>query len=182
MIIGITGYYCAGKDTAAEYLVRKKNFIHRSLSDVLREEVIKRGKQPTRVNLLEMGIELRAKRGYGVLAEIVIEGMDKTKDYVITSIRHPDEIRRLSLEKNFILLNLEAPQVVRFERLLKRARPGDPATFEDFTALEKKEASSEGPQQQLGKCAELADINIDNSINDFETLYRKIDEVLNNLK
>jgi len=38
MIIGITGNYCSGKDTAAEIL-KRMNFFHTSFSDILREEL-----------------------------------------------------------------------------------------------------------------------------------------------
>ena len=37
MIIGLTGPYCSGKDTIAEYISREYGYIHYSLSDVIRE-------------------------------------------------------------------------------------------------------------------------------------------------
>jgi len=182
MIIGITGFYGAGKDTAADYLVRRKNFIHRSLSDVLRQEAAKRGIEPTRENLLKTGVDLRAKKGWGVLAEIVLEDINPDGNYVITSIRHPDEIKRLAAERNFFLVNIEAPVEIRFERLKKRNRPGDPSTLEELNVMEKRETTVSGPGQQLGVCAGMADYNIDNSDNNFETLYRRMDQLLEMLK
>jgi dephospho-CoA kinase len=185
MLIGITGFYASGKDTAAEFLVEKKGFVHYSLSDVLRDELKARGQEITRNNLLETGVELRAERGFGVLAELAAKKCRATEgksDFVITSIRHPDEIRRLSAESDFFLLNMEAPAEIRFERLKKRGRENDPRTFDEFAALEKKESAVDGPGQQLGKCAAMADFNMDNSLNDYKTLYGKIDALLSQLR
>ncbi|PKN01075.1 MAG: hypothetical protein CVU77_06910 [Elusimicrobia bacterium HGW-Elusimicrobia-1] len=185
MLIGITGFYCSGKDTAAEFLVDKMGFVHFSLSDVLRDELKRRGKEVTRTNLLETGFDLRKTRGFGVLAELAVEKCRKTPDsenFVITSIRHPDEIRRLSAESDFFLLNLEAPAQIRFERLKKRGRENDPRTFDEFTEFEKRESATDGPGQQLGKCAAMADFNMDNSLNDHEMLYHKIDALLTELR
>ena len=36
MIIGLTGSYCSGKDTVANYIVQNYGFIHFSLSDEIR--------------------------------------------------------------------------------------------------------------------------------------------------
>lgn len=185
MLIGITGFYCSGKDTAADFLVAKKGFVHYSLSDVLRDELKARGKEITRANLLETGVDLRAKRGFGVLAELAVEKCRATPgaaDFVITSIRHPDEIRRLAAESDFFLLNLDAPPEIRFERLKKRGREQDPRTFEEFRAFEKKESAVNGPGQQLGKCAAMADFNMDNSLNDYKTLHAKLGEFVEHLR
>ncbi|MDI6757664.1 MAG: AAA family ATPase [Endomicrobiia bacterium] len=185
MLIGITGFYCSGKDTAAEFLVGKKGFAHYSLSDVLRDELKRRGKEITRANLLETGVDLRTKRGFGVLAELAVEKCRKTpgrENFAITSIRHPDEIRRLAAESDFFLLNLTAPPEIRFERLKNRGREQDPRTFEEFTAFEQKESATEGPGQQLGICAAMADFTVDNSLNDYKTLYEKLSALVEQLR
>lgn len=185
MLIGITGFYCSGKDTAADFLVGKKGFVHYSLSDALRDELRRRGKEITRANLLETGFDLRNTRGFGVLAELAVEKCRKTRDcenFVITSIRHPDEIRRLAAESDFFLLKLDAPSEIRFERLKKRGREQDPRTFEEFMAFEQKESATEGPGQQLGICAAMADVTVDNSLNDYKTLYEKLDTLVEQLR
>jgi dephospho-CoA kinase len=41
MILGVTGCFCAGKDSLAAYL-RKKGFERISLSDMIREEILSR--------------------------------------------------------------------------------------------------------------------------------------------
>lgn len=88
MIIGLTGRNCAGKGEAANYL-QKSSFIYYSLSDILREDLVKAGLPETRENLIAFGKKLREEKGLGVLALQVLEKIDPDKNYVIDSIRHP---------------------------------------------------------------------------------------------
>ena len=76
MIIGLTGSFCGGKDSVADYL-GEKGFIHFSLSDMLREELRKRKKKVTRENLQKIGKELREKHGDSVLAERALKKVKK---------------------------------------------------------------------------------------------------------
>ena len=178
MIIGLTGSYCAGKDTVAEYLVKERRYAHYSLSDVIREEMKKAGIDTTRENLISFGTKLRTENGNGVLAKKVLAKIDDSKNYCITSIRHPDEVKELQKNKRFVLINVDAPQKIRFERMLQRNRAGDPKTFEDFVRLEKMESQSSGSGQQLVKTARLADIVFINDSNDMETMKTSVNEML----
>ena len=116
--IGVTGTFCAGKDTLANYLV-KMGFEHISLSDMIREEARKNNLEITRENLRFLGNKLREEKGNAVLAEIAVTNMKKDKDYVITSIRNPLEVKKLYSSKNFILVNVDAP----IEEILSLSRP-----------------------------------------------------------
>ncbi|MCL2145517.1 MAG: AAA family ATPase [Endomicrobia bacterium] len=178
MIIGLTGSYCSGKDTAADYIVEKHGFTHYSLSDIIRESMKEEGIEPTRENLIVFGTNLRAQNGNGVLAKKAMSKMQDNQNYCITSIRHPDEINEFRNRKDFILINVDAPQNVRFERMRKRSRDGDPETLEKFVEFEKKESQSEGSGQQLVKCAEMADITFINDADDIAALNAKIEDLL----
>ena len=105
MIIGLTGSYCSGKDTVADYIVKKHGFTHYSLSDIIRECMKEEGIEPTRENLIVFGTNLRKDKGNGVLASKALEKMSKDGDFCITSIRHPDEINELRKRNDFILIN-----------------------------------------------------------------------------
>lgn len=181
MIIGLTGSYASGKDTVAEYIVQTHGFIHYSLSDVIRDLMKEAGIETTRENLISFGTNLREKFGNGILAIKVLEKMELEKNYCITSIRHPDEVAQLRKRKDFVLINVDAPQSVRFERMQNRKRPGDPQTLEKFKELEKKESQESGSGQQLTKTAQLADITFINDSNDIETLKVTVDEMLKQL-
>jgi dephospho-CoA kinase len=181
MIIGLTGSYCSGKDTLAEYLVNKKNFLHLSLSDELRKVLKSKHIEPTRENLIRTGTELREKEGNGILAKMVLKEILGNINYIVTSIRHPAEIETLKERKDFILVNVDAPAKVRFERMKNRNRPGDPETFEKFIEMEKRESNDEGSGQQLQKCRKLAEINFINDTDSLKELYKKIDVLLQRL-
>ncbi|MCK4495166.1 MAG: AAA family ATPase, partial [Candidatus Aminicenantes bacterium] len=84
-LIGLTGTNGAGKGEAAAFF-KKKGYVYFSLSDLLREELQKKGKQVTRDNLIEIGNNLRKKISHDILAKRV---MKKIKGRaVIDSIRN----------------------------------------------------------------------------------------------
>ncbi|MBT7903247.1 AAA family ATPase [Candidatus Woesearchaeota archaeon] len=181
IVIGLTGTNCAGKDSVAEYLVAK-GFIHLSLSDIIREE-LKLRKQPiTRDNLIELGNELRKNYGYGVLAERALRKVNKVpgERYVISSIRHSDEAKKLKKHKNFFLINVDAPVKIRFDRMTKRNNAGDAKTLKEFKSLEKREFAKSGAGQQIGLVIKLAKITILNNAGEDE-LHNKVDSLLNDL-
>ncbi|MFC1501528.1 AAA family ATPase [Elusimicrobiota bacterium] len=182
MILGLTGSYCSGKDTVADYLVNKKGFLHFSLSDELRKELASKNIELTRENLIKYGTNLRKTKGNAVLAEMVLKHIPDDKNSIVTSIRHSSEIEKLKTNKNFLLVNVDAPIALRFERMKKRNRPGDPDTFEKFVELEKRESQTEGSGQQLKICSEMASSNFINDTKSLEDLYKKIDSFLQSLK
>jgi len=164
MIIGVTGFFCSGKDTLAEYLV-KKSFYHISLSDMIREEIRRRGEEVTLQATIDVGNELRNEYGPKVLAERALDQLDHYKNYVVTSIRHPAEVKALAKRRDFSLIFVDAPREVRFERSRNRARKGDFLSFEEFVEAEEEQARAKGAQsvsQDLGACRELADYTIEN--------------------
>lgn len=177
MIIGLTGKNGSGKGEVARYL-KDRGFHYYSLSDVLREVAQQEGKELTRDNLIEIGNRLRSSKGPGVLAESIFGRLDPEKYYVIDSIRHPSEVEVFRRRREFILATVKAPQRLRFERLKQRARERDPKTFEDFIALEEKEAASpESSDQQLDQTISLADIVLENN-GPLKMLHDKVKEVL----
>jgi len=167
MIIGITGWFAAGKDLASEILGRQ-NFKVISLSDIIREYLTKKKISLTRDNLREMGNQLRKKYGADFLALEALKRIKKDKNYnnfVISSIRLPAEVKTLKNNPNFKLWEIYAPAKLRFERLKKRARTGDEKnlTFAEFKHKENLEKSSDPNAQQLDKVIKMADLRILNT-------------------
>lgn len=162
MIVGVTGFFCAGKDTAAE-LLATKGFAHISLSDMIRDELRRQGKTIDVPHMTELGNELRRTRGPGVLARKALARMDFSRNWVVTSIRNPVEVQALRERPDFVMLFIDAPQRVRFERSLLRARAGDPQTFEEFAAMEARQmhpVEGDPSAQQLAACRDAADATI----------------------
>jgi dCMP deaminase len=176
MLIGLTGRNAAGKGEVARYLQRK-SFYYYSLSDAIRDEIRSRGEQPTRERLIIIGNELRQKHGAAVLAERILSKIEDDKHYIIDSIRNPAEVEAFREAKHFKLIRVEAPAEVRFQRIVNRQRESDPKTYEEFVALENREAEGDDTSQNLVKVELMADHPL---INDgpIERLYVQIDELL----
>ena len=178
MIIGVTGFFAAGKDSCAAYL-EQRGFGHLSLSDIIRQELEQCGEELNIANLTRTGNELRRRFGFDVLAQRALRRMTAGENYVVTSIRHPDEVRALrGAARPFVMLFIEAPQRLRFERSQQRGRAGDEATFEAFAAAERAQLDGSDPAtQQLRACRQLADQVLDNDAGLAE-LQEKIERAL----
>lgn len=173
MIIGLTGRNASGKGAVANRLV-KGGFRYLSLSDEIRAELQARGLEPSRENLINEGRRLRADFGEGVLAERAVSRITSFENYVVDSVRNPGEVNVLRGLNNFHLLRVDAPIEIRYERLKKRARPGDSLGFEQFKADEELELASDDPAaQQLVATAEMADFVIVND-SDIATLNQRV--------
>ncbi|MBI4739464.1 AAA family ATPase [Candidatus Woesearchaeota archaeon] len=181
MIIGLTGMYASGKDSVAEYLVAK-GFKHISLSDMLREELNKRGTEITRDNLINVGNELREKCGHGILGERALESIEaKEGDYIVTSIRTPAEAKALKKHGHFFLVEVRSPINVRFVRIKQRNRESDPKTLQELKEKEKMESQESGPGQQLTNVIKLAEIVVMND-KTIKELRKKIDKLTDALR
>jgi dCMP deaminase len=163
MIVGLTGRNAAGKGVAAEFL-KSRGFAFHSLSDVIREEVRRRGLPLTRDHLIATGRELRARHGTGYLAEQILERLEPGQNTVVDSFRHEDEVAVFRKVSNFHLLAVKADPRVRFERIRARGRESDPQTYEAFVELEEKESTSlQAEGQNLTATEALADHAIENN-------------------
>ena len=158
-LIGLTGTNGAGKGESARFFV-DSGFAFFSLSDIIRRELEVRGLEENRDNLIRTGNELRETSGADVLARRV---MALISDHsVIDSIRNPEEIAALREFPGFLLLALDAPVGVRYERTRKRGRNESSRTLEEFQAKEAEEWSDRKTRQQLHACIRLADHVIQN--------------------
>ncbi len=172
--IGLTGTNGSGKGKAAAYF-KKKGYSYFSLSDLIREELQKNGKELTRDNLIEKGNELRDTHGPAMLAQ---QARKKVKGKaVIDSIRNPFEVEYLRKDKEFILLAIDAPVELRYERVKKRGRKESASTLQEFIKKEEEEMTGSEKGQQLRRCMKMADFVIfnDGTLEDFQL---KLEEML----
>lgn len=179
MIIGITGTSGAGKDTLAQHFV-ERGFCHLSLSDLIRDELQKRGLEITGKNLREIGNELRESEGLSVLAKRAAVLMDANKNYVITSIRNPFEVKELKQLKDFILFSVDAPIEMRYQRVLMRQGRTDKITktLAEFQKNEQLEMESrDSAHQQVKVCMGMADFSLFNA-GDMAAFFTQADDLL----
>ena len=183
IVIGLTGKNAAGKGTVARFL-SQNNFDYHSLSDSLRDELRRLGKEETRENLIEIGNRLRKEGGPGVLADKMIPKLELDNNHIIDSIRNPFEVNSLreKLSSNtFILISVDADARLRYDRLCSRRRIGDSDSWESFVNQEKQEENNDDPnKQQLSKTMNMADYNIDNS-GSLEDLEKQVKIILSKL-
>lgn len=166
MIIGVTGKFCAGKDTVARGL-EERGYSHYSLSDHLRQELRNRGKIEFGIEDLRiLGNELREKYGAGILAEIALKSFGVGGKYVVTSIRNPTEADVLESRGDFYFVAVQASPETRFKRMMKRGRKDDYSkTFEEFIETEARQLEGDENAQNLEACIEMANYRIDNEEN-----------------
>lgn len=164
MILGVSGLYAAGKSEVVEFL-EGRSFASFSLSDVIREELKKKGLAETRERMIETGRALREAEGASALARRLASRLGPERNYVIDSIRHPHEVVAFrELSPGFKLIWVDADEELRFDRLRNRARNGDPETLEELRRLEGSELASEAPGgQQLLAVKEMADHVVQNN-------------------
>jgi dephospho-CoA kinase len=178
LVIGLTGPNAAGKGEVASHLAARGFTVH-SLSDIVREEAAARGLPPEREHLIRIGNLLRNEGGAGVLSERLLPRLG-VRD-VVDSIRNPVEVEVLRRCRHFHLVGVEAPAEVRFLRTLRRARPGDPATLEEFLDRERQENAADPHRQQLAATFALADRVVMNDA-DLGGLHDCLDRLLQDLE
>ncbi|OQY66785.1 hypothetical protein B6D29_02460 [Microgenomates bacterium UTCPR1] len=183
IFIGVVGQISAGKGVLVDYLKDELDFISFSLSSILHLELKKREvTNYTRKSLQDLGDELRKKEGNGVLAKMALSYLKKQKDkrVVIEGIRNPGEIELLKKEPSFTLIGVKAYQTIRFKRLLKRAKPWDPKTYEDFIKVDKRDlgVGQDKSGQQVGKCLAYCDYVLTNNggIEEFQNKVKRLME------
>lgn len=170
VIVGLTGKFAAGKGTVADLLVAR-GFAYHSLSDVIREELKRRGVPESREHLTEAGNALRKAHGPAALAIMIQDRLLDGGRHIVDSIRNPAEVEVLKGVPGFFLVGVDAQREVRFQRLRARDRVGDPTTWEQFCALEDRETHSTDPSnQQLSATWRAVDVTLmnDGSRDDLE--------------
>lgn len=173
-LIGLTGTNGSGKGEVARFF-KKKGYLYFSLSDEIREELLRRGEAVSRDSLIRMGNELRERFGGDVLARRVLERI--TGRAVVDSIRNSKEVAYLRKQKGFVLLGVDAPLELRYQRIKARGRDESASTLEEFAAKEREEMAGTENGQQLQACLEMADVMIINE-GDLADLDRKLEALL----
>jgi dephospho-CoA kinase len=178
--IGLTGRMASGKGEVVRIL-KKFGFETISLSDIVREEARKTGRDADRSNLQDIGNGLRAKGGAGVLGRMIRKKVFSSPInlWVIDGIRNPAEVIELKKLINFILIGVDSDMEELIKRLVQRGRGTDIATKSDLrNRLEREWGIGEPKEgQQVGKCMQMTDFTINNN-KTLEYLESKTREIL----
>ncbi|HEX7259760.1 MAG TPA: AAA family ATPase [Candidatus Saccharimonadia bacterium] len=167
-IIGIAGYFGAGKDKFAEMLKqhlegRGHNVDMVSSGDLIRQYVSdnKLGDPADRNVLRKTVDEVGAKHGYTYWLEQSIRQAEHggTDILLYPGLRQKVEADYIH-GRGDIILAIDAPVEVRYQRAQVRGRAGDEVDFEAFKAAE--EAERAGTAQQIDAVIQAADTTISN--------------------
>ena len=142
-LIGLCGEIGAGKDTIADYLIRKHEFTKIVMSDIITEELKRLNREINRTEMQNIGKEYKEKFGMDVWAKACLEYAKKNqiRKVVISGIRDSAESDyfRKALGKDFIFVYVTSDKDIRFQRLLQRKSEKDPKNVEELEIQESRE-------------------------------------------
>lgn len=174
IVIAVTGLARSGKDSLAEYLVKKYGFKRFDFfADIVVPLMQEKGIQPTKANAALTGNQMREKHGKGVFGKTMAKKIRGCEKVVITGVRSMEEIPPIKENSSkFLLIGVKAQEEKRFLRRSEK----DPAKKTAFFERDETDVKNKG----LGKVLSHADTIIENNstLNDF---YKAIDEVMRNL-
>jgi len=149
--IGLIGTNGAGKSAVSDYLVGR-GFHAVSLSDRVREEATQQQQPHTRDVLTQLANVMKQAHGPDILArlsyDMVMAAKHPDTPVVYDSIRHVAEIAYLR-DKGVVMLGIDAPIDLRYQRVTHRLRVGDDVPFDTFVAHDARERDGSSSGQNL---------------------------------
>ena len=167
-VVGLVGPFGSGCTYVAEKIVENHGYEYLSLSDVLREEYKKENpnkRKIARKDLQDFGDKVRETKGADYLAPIVCKKIkqDTTKNYVVDSIRNPEEINCLRKSfAEFFLFGVFAEPDLRWKRV-KEKYDEDRRTFDEDDKRDSNGGVEHG--QRVTDSFRMADIILLNNEN-----------------
>jgi len=188
MLIGITGRIAAGKETLTKFL-RDRGFEYFETRKILIKSLEEQGKELSRTNMQDLADSWRSEFGAGALMKKILERIDISKNFIIDSLRNGKEAEFLKEElgDDFVLIGVDAPREIRFERIVKRGKQSDMLDWDNFSKVDERDNfDPDNPMgQQTGKLLGMADFvimndrDLDHAIKQVEKIWEKIKERVN---
>ena len=189
-IIGIGGTNGSGKDTVGHLLADKYGYFFVSVTDLLRDELARRGLPPAREHMRELSAEWRRENGLGVLVDKAMElyagQVHEYTGIVMASLRNSGEVEHVH-ELGGTVIWVDADPKVRYERVQKNSAArgearavDDRKSFDDFLADEEVEMHHTGDRATLDMAGVKAgaDITITNDGSDLAEFEAKTKEAI----
>lgn len=167
-VIGLVGPFGSGCSYVANKIADIYGYELFSLSDVLRDEFKKeypKKKKVARKELQDFGDKIREEKGCHYLASVICEkiNQDKTKNYVVDSIRNPEEINFLRKSfAQFFLFGVFAEPDLRWKRVNEKYN-NDRRAFDEDDKRDSNEGIGHG--QRVTDSFRMSDIILLNNEN-----------------
>jgi dephospho-CoA kinase len=177
-VVGLAGRIAAGKGEAAQYISRKYGAEVVRFSDVLKDVLEVLFLPNTRQNLQILGSCLRAGFGDRVLVDAMKARIEKTTSRVVVvdGVRYKEEAALIRSFRKNILLFIDAPLKIRYQRVISRGTRGEAKiSFEEFRKSEEKET-----EKSLDEIKKTADEVIENT-GSIGRLHARVDSTLSHL-
>lgn len=147
-VLAFVGAPAAGKTEAAS-VAKEMGIPVITMGEVIREELRRRSLSLSDENAGKVATELRDREGMDAIAKrcipLIRKEIEKKKvgktGIVIDGIRGIAEVERFKKEfsSDFILVRVEAPLILRYERIKSRGRGDDLLSIEEFKNREERE-------------------------------------------
>jgi dephospho-CoA kinase len=169
LIVGIFGEAGSGKDTVASFF-ETAGYVHVSSSDLLRDEIARRGQITSRALQTEVANELRLTHGVGYwMDQSVATAPAATQKLVISGLYSPGE--GLYLRERFrgiltgVVAGDDSADALRLQRIQQRADGArDQLDSTELEAAQRRENGGTAPHEtNLGALLQLADYVIYNT-------------------
>lgn len=175
LVIGVAGSMGAGKTLVCDHLKKTRSASQYRFSQILMDILARLHLPDTRENLQTLGTSLRKEFGADVIVNALRHDLEEDSSKIVTidGVRFANEVKMIRQFPNNLVIFIEAPVEVRYERCVARGEKGEAGiTFAQFIASEKKET-----EKYAAEIRALSDHVMDNS-GTKEELYRKIDKII----
>ncbi len=176
IILGFVGPIASGKGTACLYLKNKHGAEIFRFSTILRDVLDRFYIEHSRDNLQTMSSALRKIFGEDLMAKTIANDVKNSGSAIIVvdGVRRMADIKFLEQIPGFYLVEINADQKIRFERIIKRSENSDDAkkTFAELQKDEQQEC-----ELQIKDTAQAARFHINND-GVIEELYRQLEDIL----
>lgn len=138
VIFGFTGLISSGKGTVASYFEKKYNASTYRFSTMLRQLLDRIYVEQNRDNIIKISESIRTLFGEDIMAKAMAKDVEKDTNQIVVveGIRRPADIEYLRQLPHFVLVEIFADPMVRYERLISRGENTDDnsKTYEEFLA------------------------------------------------
>lgn len=175
LVVGLAGKIGSGKTVVSDYLHLKYGADQMRFSCILMDILDRLHLPPEREYLQKIGHSLRTSLGEDVIVNAFSEDLkeNKSRIIIVDGIRYMNEVEMLRKFENNLLLYIDAPVEIRYNRCVRRGEKGEgELSFQEFMRAEKRET-----ERHLDEISKIADYSITNT-KSIEDLYREIDRMI----